>query len=237
MERQPEYLADYFIETYRDSEIPVSQNMNAVMGEFLGEQIRLDRDFDSQAILNAVNEGEDYDWEGLKDDFRIFLEKRFDRHHDGDLDNPERTEPGFDVETHYSLGYIGTDMREHNFRTSDEVFMTSVVQFQDTESDGEEYAVEVEYLDQEEGLEAVEYLLERGQIEKVESMITHAASRRDTERALKAYEKVVEENPRLARNLMHNLIEDQEELEDSLKALYFEHNPEVFESFRDQLDF
>lgn len=200
-----EYLAEYFINTYRDPETPVSTNMNAVFGEFLGEQIRMDKDFDPESILRASTGEGDYDWEHLKDDFRIFLEKRLDRHHDGNLRNPNIEAEDLEEDIYYTLGYVETGIGDAN-----EAFITSVIQFSNPENPGE-YVLEVEYLDEEEGLEAINYLLENNE-EEVKRIIEKGVSWKDEERVRKAYRKVAEVNPQLARELKENVNDDRFEL-------------------------
>jgi hypothetical protein len=113
--------------------------------------------------------------------------------------------------------------------------MTSVIQFQETSSEDEEYAVEVEYLDTDKGLEAIEYLLEHGKAEKVEKMITRAVNRKDNERALKAYEVLAEKAPLVADRIIEEV--DEPDLKASMDAKIFENSKESFRDFRDQLDF
>jgi hypothetical protein len=139
------------------------------------------------------------------------------------------------MKTHYSLNYRETEFGDLDSNDPEEVFMTSVIQFQDTKSEDEEYAVEVEYLDTDEGLEAIEYLLERGKAEKVEKMITRAVNRKDNERALKAYEMLAEKAPLVADRIIEEV--DDPNLKASMDAKIFENSKESFRDFRDQLDF
>lgn len=231
MGHTPDQLAEYFVDSYRDPDTTFSQNMHAVFGEFIIAQLETGESFDSEELLEAVNSKEEYNWEGLKDNFRIFLEKRFDRYHDGDLENPEVAENDFVTDTHYNLGYIGTEMGE-DIEDLGEVFMTSVIQFKNPEEG--DYAVEVEYLDEEEGLEAIKHLLENGQREKVEKLIQFGI-KVNQERALKAYEAVAENDIILAKTLKEQ--ETDSEIEASMMAKMVENSDNLFEDIKDELDF
>lgn len=222
-------LAEYFVDTYRDPEEPISKSMNGLFGEFLGEQIRMDRDLDPEKILRAANSERDYDWEGLKDDFRIFLEKRLDRYHDGDIENPGVDRPNFEEDAHYALGYVKTSMGEAN-----DAFMTSVIQFKSFESP-EIYALELEYLDEEEGVEAIEHLLDKDEEEEVKRMLRKGVSRKDEERVRKAYRKIAKVNPELAREIKEDI--SDERFEAIMSSELTQVLPAKLESFRDELDF
>lgn len=114
------------------------------------------------------------------------------------------------------------------------VFMTSIIQFEDLEED--DYGIEVEYLDKEEGIEAIKHLLENEQEEKVDTMVRFGL-KINPERALEAYKVVAREKPILAKNMLGELPLNDNDLESSMKSIYFKNNPEMFESFRDGLDF
>ncbi|EHK01269.1 hypothetical protein HRED_09050 [Candidatus Haloredivivus sp. G17] len=135
-------------------------------------------ELDINNLSEAIqSNSEAYDWNLFREEFQIFLEKRLDRYHNGSIENPTKKQNDLEMKTHYSLNYRETEFGDLDSNDPEEVFMTSVIQFQDTKSEDEEYAVEVEYLDTDEGLEAIEYLLERGKAEKVEKMITRAVNR------------------------------------------------------------
>jgi len=205
--------------------------MNAVLGEFLGEQIEINDDFKPNELLKAVSGDQEDDWDGLKDDFRVFLEKQLDRYHGGGLENPEIEESSFEEETHYSLGYIPVEMADDASKP-DNVFMTSAIEFENPENN--DYAVQVEYLQEDEGLEAIEHLLETNQQDKVSEMINYGL-RINSDRALKAYQAVVENDILLAKELKEK--QNDEELEASMRATLLENSQDELRDFRDELDF
>jgi len=230
-----EVLTDYFTELYK-SEGGLERPTRNILGDFYRHQGLGSEEIDINDLSEAIqNNSEEYNWKLFREEFQIFLEKRLDRYHDGSIKNPAKNQNDLNMKTHYNLGFIGTEFAELGSRAPEEVFMTSVIQFQNTESEDDEYAVKVEYLDKDEGLEAIEYLLEQEEVGKVEEMITHAVNRRDTERALKAYEVVAENTPILADKIVKDV--DDRDLKASMEAKIIENSTETFENFRDDLDF
>ena len=189
-------------------------------------------DLDADNMINALDRNsDDYDWRTFENEFRIFLEQRLNRHHNGSIENPELSDTNLEVNTHYSPGYIHSEVASPEIAN---VFMTSIIQFEDLEED--DYGIEVEYLDKEEGIEAIKHLLENEQEEKVDTMVRFGL-KINPERALEAYKVVAREKPILAKNMLGELPLNDNDLESSMKSIYFKNNPEMFESFRDGLDF
>lgn len=230
-----EVLTDYFTELYK-SEDGLERPARNLLANFYKHQGIDSEELDINNLSEAIqSNSEAYDWNLFREEFQIFLEKRLDRYHNGSIENPTKKQNDLEMKTHYSLNYRGTEFGDLDSNDPEEVFMTSVIQFQDTKSEDEEYAVEVEYLDTDEGLEAIEYLLERGKAEKVEKMITRAVNRKDNERALKAYEVLAEKAPLVADRVIEEV--DDPDLKASMDAKIFENSKESFRDFRDQLDF
>lgn len=225
-----EVLTDYFTELYR-SEDGLEKSARNLLGDFYMHQGLESEEIDVNNLSEAIqNSSEEYDWNLFKDQFQIFLEKRLDRYHNGSIENPETTANDLETERHYSLGYIETDIASPD---TEEVFMTSIIQFEEPEN--ETSAIEVEYLETGEGLEAVEHLLEHDR-ETVRELIEFGM-KINPDRATQAYKVVAQEEPGLARALLKNLAFRDESLESSMKSIYFKNNPEIFENFRDELDF
>lgn len=230
-----EILTDYFTEVYK-SEDGLERPARNLLANFYKHQGMDSEELDINNLSEAIqSNSEEYDWNLFREEFQIFLEKRLDRYHNGSIENPTKKQNDLEMKTHYSLSYRETEFRDLDSNDPEEVFMTSVIQFQDTKSEDEEYAVEVEYLDTDEGLEAIEYLLERGKAEKVEKMITRAVNRKDNERALKAYDLLAEKAPLVADRIIEEV--DEPDLKASMDAKIFENSKESFRDFRDQLDF
>lgn len=230
-----EVLTDYFTELYK-SEDGLERPARNLLANFYKHQGMDSEELDINNLSEAIqSNSEEYDWNLFREEFQIFLEKRLDRYHNGSIENPTKKQNDLEMKTHYSLNYRETEFGDLDSNDPEEVFMTSVIQFQDTKSEDEEYAVEVEYLDTDEGLEAIEYLLERGKAEKVEKMITRAVNRKDNERALKAYEVLAEKAPLVADRIIEEV--DDPDLKASMDAKIFENSKESFRDFRDQLDF
>jgi hypothetical protein len=230
-----EVLTDYFTELYK-SEDGLERPARNLLANFYKHQGMDSEELDINNLSEAIqSNSEAYDWNLFREEFQIFLEKRLDRYHNGSIENPTKKQNDLEMKTHYSLNYRETEFGDLDSNDPEEVFMTSVIQFQDTKSEDEEYAVEVEYLDTDEGLEAIEYLLERGKAEKVEKMITRAVNRKDNERALKAYEVLAEKAPLVADRIIEEV--DDPDLKASMDAKIFENSKESFRDFRDQLDF
>lgn len=230
-----EVLTDYFTELYK-SEDGLERPARNLLANFYKHQGMDSEELDINNLSEAIqSNSEAYDWNLFREEFQIFLEKRLDRYHNGSIENPTKKQNDLEMKTHYSLNYRGTEFRDLDSNHPEEVFMTSVIQFQETSSEDEEYAVEVEYLDTDEGLEAIEYLLERGKAEKVEKMITRAVNRKDNERALKAYDLLAEKAPLVADRIIEEV--DEPDLKASMDAKIFENSKESFRDFRDQLDF
>lgn len=230
-----EILTDYFTEVYK-SEDGLERPARNLLANFYKHQGMDSEELDINNLSEAIqSNSEEYDWNLFREEFQIFLEKRLDRYHNGSIENPTKKQNDLEMKTHYSLNYRETEFGDLDSNDPEEVFMTSVIQFQDTKSEDEEYAVEVEYLDTDEGLEAIEYLLERGKAEKVEKMITRAVNRKDNERALKAYEVLAEKAPLVADRIIEEV--DDPDLKASMDAKIFENSKESFRDFRDQLDF
>lgn len=226
-----EVLTDYFTELYRSDE-SLYRSARNLFGDFMQYQVIPSDTLDANDLITALdNNDRDYEWDEFEREFQVFLEKRLDRHHDGSIKNTDIPENDFKVERHYNLGYISTDFGSPE---PEKVFMTSVIQFEDPEED--DYAIEVEYLGEEEGLEAVRHLLEKDDREKVSDLIRFGL-KINSDRALKAYKVVAREDPVLANNLLDDLEIYDEDLESSMKAIYFKNNPDVFESFSNELDF
>jgi hypothetical protein len=230
-----EVLTDYFTELYK-SEDGLERPARNLLANFYKHQGMDSEELDINNLSEAIqSNSEAYDWNLFREEFQIFLEKRLDRYHNGSIENPTKKQNDLEMKTHYSLNYRETEFGDLDSNDPEEVFMTSVIQFQDTKSEDEEYAVEVEYLDTDEGLEAIEYLLERGKAEKVEKMITRAVNRKDNERALKAYDLLAEKAPLVADRIIEEV--DEPDLKASMDAKIFENSKESFRDFRDQLDF
>lgn len=230
-----EVLTDYFTELYK-SEDGLERPARNLLANFYKHQGMDSEELDINNLSEAIqSNSEAYDWNLFREEFQIFLEKRLDRYHNGSIENPTKKQNDLEMKTHYSLNYRETEFGDLDSNDPEEVFMTSVIQFQDTKSEDEEYAVEVEYLDTDEGLEAIEYLLERGKAEKVEKMITRAVNRKDNERALKAYDLLAEKAPLVADRIIEEV--DDPDLKASMDAKIFENSKESFRDFRDQLDF
>lgn len=230
-----EVLTDYFTEVYK-SEDGLERPARNLLANFYKHQGMDSEELDINNLSEAIqSNSEEYDWNLFREEFQIFLEKRLDRYHNGSIENPTKKQNDLEMKTHYSLNYRETEFGDLDSNDPEEVFMTSVIQFQDTKSEDEEYAVEVEYLDTDEGLEAIEYLLERGKAEKVEKMITRAVNRKDNERALKAYDLLAEKAPLVADRIIEEV--DDPDLKASMDAKIFENSKESFRDFRDQLDF
>lgn len=230
-----EVLTDYFTELYK-SEDGLERPARNLLANFYKHQGMDSEELDINNLSEAIqSNSEEYDWNLFREEFQIFLEKRLDRYHNGSIENPTKKQNDLEMKTHYSLNYRETEFGDLDSNDPEEVFMTSVIQFQDTKSEDEEYAVEVEYLDTDEGLEAIEYLLERGKAEKVEKMITRAVNRKDNERALKAYDLLAEKAPLVADRIIEEV--DDPDLKASMDAKIFENSKESFRDFRDQLDF
>lgn len=230
-----EILTDYFTEVYK-SEDGLERPARNLLANFYKHQGMDSEELDINNLSEAIqSNSEEYDWNLFREEFQIFLEKRLDRYHNGSIENPTKKQNDLEMKTHYSLNYRETEFGDLDSNDPEEVFMTSVIQFQDTKSEDEEYAVEVEYLDTDEGLEAIEYLLERGKAEKVEKMITRAVNRKDNERALKAYDLLAEKAPLVADRIIEEV--DDPDLKASMDAKIFENSKESFRDFRDQLDF
>ena len=230
-----EVLTDYFTEVYK-SEDGLERPARNLLANFYKHQGMDSEELDINNLSEAIqSNSEAYDWNLFREEFQIFLEKRLDRYHNGSIENPTKKQNDLEMKTHYSLNYRETEFGDLDSNDPEEVFMTSVIQFQDTKSEDEEYAVEVEYLDTDEGLEAIEYLLERGKAEKVEKMITRAVNRKDNERALKAYDLLAEKAPLVADRIIEEV--DEPDLKASMDAKIFENSKESFRDFRDQLDF
>lgn len=230
-----EVLTDYFTELYK-SEDGLERPARNLLANFYKHQGMDSEELDINNLSEAIqSNSEEYDWNLFREEFQIFLEKRLDRYHNGSIENPTKKQNDLEMKTHYSLNYRETEFGDLDSNDPEEVFMTSVIQFQDTKSEDEEYAVEVEYLDTDEGLEAIEYLLERGKAEKVEKMITRAVNRKDNERALKAYDLLAEKAPLVADRIIEEV--DEPDLKASMDAKIFENSKESFRDFRDQLDF
>ena len=230
-----EVLTDYFTEVYK-SEDGLERPARNLLANFYKHQGMDSEELDINNLSEAIqSNSEEYDWNLFREEFQIFLEKRLDRYHNGSIENPTKKQKDLEMKTHYSLNYRETEFGDLDSNDPEEVFMTSVIQFQDTKSEDEEYAVEVEYLDTDEGLEAIEYLLERGKAEKVEKMITRAVNRKDNERALKAYDLLAEKAPLVADRIIEEV--DDPDLKASMDAKIFENSKESFRDFRDQLDF
>lgn len=230
-----EILTDYFTEVYK-SEDGLERPARNLLANFYKHQGMDSEELDINNLSEAIqSNSEAYDWNLFREEFQIFLEKRLDRYHNGSIENPTKKQNDLEMKTHYSLNYRETEFGDLDSNDPEEVFMTSVIQFQDTKSEDEEYAVEVEYLDTDEGLEAIEYLLERGKAEKVEKMITRAVNRKDNERALKAYDLLAEKAPLVADRIIEEV--DEPDLKASMDAKIFENSKESFRDFRDQLDF
>lgn len=230
-----EVLTDYFTEVYK-SEDGLERPARNLLANFYKHQGMDSEELDINNLSEAIqSNSEAYDWNLFREEFQIFLEKRLDRYHNGSIENPTKKQNDLEMKTHYSLNYRETEFGDLDSNDPEEVFMTSVIQFQDTKSEDEEYAVEVEYLDTDEGLEAIEYLLERGKAEKVEKMITRAVNRKDNERALKAYDLLAEKAPLVADRIIEEV--DDPDLKASMDAKIFENSKESFRDFRDQLDF
>lgn len=230
-----EILTDYFTEVYK-SEDGLERPARNLLANFYKHQGMDSEELDINNLSEAIqSNSEAYDWNLFREEFQIFLEKRLDRYHNGSIENPTKKQNDLEMKTHYSLNYRETEFGDLDSNDPEEVFMTSVIQFQDTKSEDEEYAVEVEYLDTDEGLEAIEYLLERGKAEKVEKMITRAVNRKDNERALKAYDLLAEKAPLVADRIIEEV--DDPDLKASMDAKIFENSKESFRDFRDQLDF
>lgn len=230
-----EVLTDYFTEVYK-SEDGLERPARNLLANFYKHQGMDSEELDINNLSEAIqSNSEEYDWNLFREEFQIFLEKRLDRYHNGSIENPTKKQNDLEMKTHYSLNYRETEFGDLDSNDPEEVFMTSVIQFQDTKSEDEEYAIEVEYLDTDEGLEAIEYLLERGKAEKVEKMITRAVNRKDNERALKAYDLLAEKAPLVADRIIEEV--DDPDLKASMDAKIFENSKESFRDFRDQLDF
>lgn len=230
-----EVLTDYFTEVYK-SEDGLERPARNLLANFYKHQGMDSEELDINNLSEAIqSNSEEYDWNLFREEFQIFLEKRLDRYHNGSIENPTKKQKDLEMKTHYSLNYRETEFGDLDSNDPEEVFMTSVIQFQDTKSEDEEYAIEVEYLDTDEGLEAIEYLLERGKAEKVEKMITRAVNRKDNERALKAYDLLAEKAPLVADRIIEEV--DDPDLKASMDAKIFENSKESFRDFRDQLDF
>ena len=218
-------LAEYFVDTFRNGG-PFYDPMKEVLTDYISDRRSRDPEFKSSELFDA-QEGVDYDWEELKHDFRIYLEKRLDRNHDGGLENPEN-EDDLEPETAYHLGYVEVGVpTERN-----EAFMTSTIIFQEPENPGQ--ATYAEYLDESEGLDAIRHLLERGEREKVRNIIEKGINGLKKEKGLKAYEAVASTDPILAKDLLERT--ENSEVETQMRVALFNNN-DIFEEFGDSLDF
>lgn len=214
-----EHLTDYFTQLYRSDERLEASSRN-IFGDFVQNVVVPSGSIDANELINALeNDSEDYDWRKFETEFQAFLERRLDRHHNGSLDNPEVEQNDFEVERHYNLGYISTEISSPEV---EEVFMTSIIQFEEPDDDG--YAIEVEYLDEEESLEAIEHLLEEGERDKVDEMLRFGLKINE-DRALKAYEAVASLDLDLAEKLRSE-IEDPN-LQDSMQSIIAENSGEA----------
>lgn len=217
-------LTEYFEEMYWGGEEAGSSAKN-ILEEYLNY-----RDISSLNAENLIrHEVEGLKREKFRDNFQEFLKKRLDRYHDGSIENPDLNENDLKVRRKYFFGYLDTELAPRN---TDEAFMTSIIDFQDSKGN---YGKEVEYLDIEEGLEAIKHLLENDE-ERVREMIQYGL-KSSPEKAIEAYKVVAQESPALAGELLEDVTFFDESLESSIKSIYFKNNPDVFRNFRNQLDF
>jgi len=220
-----EELADHYVETLKDGG-PFYRPMENVLKDYILERRDRDQDFTSSQLFDAIEDSK-YNWEELKEDFRIYLEKRIDRNHDEGLENPDARKEQPDHERVYHLGYIemglSTDKRE--------AFMTSAIHFQ---GENAGWALQAEYLDEDEGLEAITHLLENGERGKVRELVTSGLHSSKKEKALKSYEAVASTDLALARELLQEA--NGVDTETRMRKALFE-NENVFERFGEGLDF
>jgi len=219
-----EDLAEYFVETFREQDY-FSQGMRSVWKDYLIDRRNRDPNFSSGEPFDARDQ-EDYDWSALKNDFRIYLEKRLDRNNQN-LENPDY-EDGLERDHFHRLGYVDVGP-EFN---GEDVFMTSIVHFQDPEEP--DWAVYAEYLDENESINAVTHLLERRQQEEVKNLIERNLETPRQDKALKVYAAIVETDIGLAKEILSNT--EDLELETSMRKEIFNH-ANVFDRFGNELDF